>query len=134
VLRLQIKTEKKNLGIYLLEIFHNRTGHYGKAKANSVTLFYEEAGSGDPSILLVHGGMYDHTHFVRIYQQFCDRNLEMNKRIDELQITINEFEAKKAELQWPTLNESLSEYQESNTDNDNLNLEVVQNWTDTGRD
>jgi len=33
---------------------------------------------------------------VRIYQQFCDRNLEFNKREHELQVTINELEAKKA--------------------------------------
>ena len=36
---------------------------------------------------------------VRIYQQFCDKNLEMNKRINELQLIIDELEAKKTELQ-----------------------------------
>ena len=51
---------------------------------------------------------------VRIYQHFCDRNLEMNKRINELQLTIDELEVKKARL-----NESLSEFQE----NSDINLE-----------
>ena len=41
---------------------------------------------------------------VRIYQQFCDRNLELKKREDELRLSINELEAKEAEL-----NESLSQ-------------------------
>ena len=36
---------------------------------------------------------------VRIYQDFCDRNLELKKREDELQQTINELETKKIELQ-----------------------------------
>ena len=35
---------------------------------------------------------------VRIYQQFVDRNIELKKREDELQLTINELEAKEAEL------------------------------------
>ena len=35
---------------------------------------------------------------VRIYQNFCDRNLELKKRQDELQLSINELEVKKAEL------------------------------------
>ena len=30
-----------------------------KLKRDNVTLFYKEAGSGDPPILLVHGGMDD---------------------------------------------------------------------------
>jgi hypothetical protein len=35
---------------------------------------------------------------VRIYQDFCDRNLELKKREDELQLSIKELEAKEAEL------------------------------------
>jgi hypothetical protein len=35
---------------------------------------------------------------VRIYQQFCDRNLALKKREIELQLSINELEAKEAEL------------------------------------
>ena len=35
---------------------------------------------------------------VRTYQDFCDRNLKLKKREDELQLSINELEAKKAEL------------------------------------
>ena len=41
---------------------------------------------------------------VRTYQQFIDRNIELKKREDELQLSINELEAKEAEL-----NESLSQ-------------------------
>ena len=39
---------------------------------------------------------------VRIYQGFCDRNLEMNKRINELQGIVDELEAKRTELQKTT--------------------------------
>ena len=35
---------------------------------------------------------------VRIYQQFCDRNIELKKREDELQHSVNKLEAKEAEL------------------------------------
>jgi hypothetical protein len=35
---------------------------------------------------------------VRIYQGFCDRNLELKKREDGLQLSIKELEAKEAEL------------------------------------
>ena len=35
---------------------------------------------------------------VRIYQDFCDRNLALKKREDEIQLSINELEAKEAEL------------------------------------
>jgi hypothetical protein len=35
---------------------------------------------------------------VRIYQQFVDRNVGMNKRINELQLTIDELEDKKTSL------------------------------------
>jgi septal ring factor EnvC (AmiA/AmiB activator) len=35
---------------------------------------------------------------VRTYQDFCDRNLKLKKREDELQLSINELEAKEAEL------------------------------------
>ena len=34
----------------------------------------------------------------RTYQDFCDRNLKLKKREDELQLSINELEAKMAEL------------------------------------
>ncbi|MGH9982602.1 MAG: hypothetical protein ACRD8W_01440 [Nitrososphaeraceae archaeon] len=52
---------------------------------------------------------------VRIYQHFCDRNLALKKREDELQLSISELERKETRL-----NESLSEFQE----NDDFNLEV----------
>ena len=42
----------------------------GKLKRDNVTLFYKEAGSGDPPILLVHGGMDDHTHFSPQFEHF----------------------------------------------------------------
>ena len=35
---------------------------------------------------------------VRIYQDFCNRNLELKKREDALQLSINKLEAKEAEL------------------------------------
>lgn len=66
----------------------------------------------------------DLNNVVRIYQQFVDRNIEMNKRINELQKTIDELDARKAELQKTRLIEPQSELQENNAYNDNLNLEV----------
>ena len=36
---------------------------------------------------------------VRLYQDFCDRNLALKRREDELQLNVNELEAKKTELQ-----------------------------------
>jgi hypothetical protein len=62
----------------------------------------------------------------RIYQDFYDRNLELKKREDELQLSINELEARRAESQKTLLKEFLLEFQENNTYNDNLNLEVKQ--------
>jgi len=55
---------------------------------------------------------------VRTYQQFCDRNLELKKREDELQHGINELEAKKTELQETTTdsNQHVAEFQETNAD------------------
>ena len=55
---------------------------------------------------------------VRIYQDFCDRNLELKKREDELQHSINELEAKKTELQETTTdsNQHVAEFQETNAD------------------
>ena len=55
---------------------------------------------------------------VRIYQGFCDRNLELKKREDELQHSINELEAKKTELQETTTdsNRHVAEFQETNVD------------------
>ena len=41
-----------------------------KLKRDNVTLFCKEAGSGDPPILLVHGGMDDHTHFSPQFEHF----------------------------------------------------------------
>ena len=60
------------------------------------------------------------TNVVRTYQDFCDRNLELKKREDELQLTINELETTKVELQKTMLNEYPPEFQEGITDNDNL--------------
>ena len=64
---------------------------------------------------------------VRVYQQFCDRNLELKKREDELQQNIDELEAKRTDLQKTTTesNHHLAEFQENNSDNDNLNLEMT---------
>jgi predicted transcriptional regulator len=43
---------------------------------------------------------------VRVYQNFCDRNLTLKNREDELQLSISELEDKQTKL-----NESLSEFQ-----------------------
>ena len=60
---------------------------------------------------------------VRIYQDFCDRNLELKEREDELQHSIYELEAKKTELQETTTdsNQHVAGFQETNAD-----LEVEQ--------
>jgi pimeloyl-ACP methyl ester carboxylesterase len=41
-----------------------------KLKRDDIILFYKEAGSGDPPILLIHGGMDDHTHFSAQFEHF----------------------------------------------------------------
>ena len=62
----------------------------------------------------------DISNSVRIYQQFCDRNVELKNRENELQRSISELEAKNIESQEARLNESPPELQDGNTDNDNL--------------
>jgi pimeloyl-ACP methyl ester carboxylesterase len=42
----------------------------GRLKLGDINLFYEDIGSGDPPILLVHGGMDDHTHFIPQFEHF----------------------------------------------------------------
>ena len=67
-------------------------------------------------------------NIARVYQGFCDRNLALRKREDELHVSINELEVKKTELQ-KTINElqqHLAKMQENSAYNDNLNLEVKQ--------
>jgi predicted transcriptional regulator len=63
---------------------------------------------------------------VRIYQDFCDRNVELKNREDELQLTIGELEGKIADLQKTRFNESLSQFQGNDSDITNLNPEVKQ--------
>lgn len=58
---------------------------------------------------------------VRIYQHFCDRNVELKNREDELQLSIKELKTTKVELQKPMFNECQPEFQES--DIYNLNPE-----------
>jgi predicted transcriptional regulator len=55
---------------------------------------------------------------VRIYQDFCDRNLKLKNREDELQLSINELEAKRTELKKSTTksNQHLAEFQEINAE------------------
>jgi hypothetical protein len=55
---------------------------------------------------------------VQVYQDFCDRNLILKNREDELQRNIEELEAKKTKL-----NKYLSEFEESDMDKENVNLE-----------
>ncbi|MGA7369610.1 MAG: helix-turn-helix domain-containing protein [Nitrososphaeraceae archaeon] len=64
-------------------------------------------------------------HTVRIYQNFCDRNLKLKNREDELLLSISELEAKKSELATAELQHP-AEVQENNLYNDNLNLEIEQ--------
>jgi uncharacterized protein YerC len=65
---------------------------------------------------------------VRVYQDFCDRNLALKKREDELQLNVDKLEAKEIELQKTTieLQQHLAELQENNTYHDDLNPEVKQ--------
>lgn len=64
---------------------------------------------------------------VRIYQQFCDRNLSLKNREDELQLTINNLEAKENDLLKTIggLNQRVLELQNKIVNN-NLLLEVPQ--------
>lgn len=55
-------------------------------------------------------------NITRTYQQFCDRNIELKNRENELLKTISELEAKKTELQKSL---SQSEFQDNDTDNTN---------------
>jgi transcriptional regulator with XRE-family HTH domain len=55
---------------------------------------------------------------VRVYQDFCNRNLALKNREDELQRNIEELEAKKTRL-----NKSLSEFEENDMNKENSNLE-----------
>jgi hypothetical protein len=57
----------------------------------------------------------------RTYQQFCDRNIELKNREDELVNTINELKTKKIELQKSL---SHSEFQDNDTDNTNMILKA----------
>jgi hypothetical protein len=70
---------------------------------------------------------------VRIYQGFCDRNLTLRKREDELKQSISRLDAKEAELQ-TRLNKSLSEFQENDADNNNPNLERTPDRLFSGED
>ncbi len=63
---------------------------------------------------------------VRIYQDFCDRNVVLKKREDELLFSIRELEAKKPELQKTIsrLEQHLSTLSEYEFNTSNLNPEV----------
>jgi ABC-type phosphate transport system auxiliary subunit len=65
---------------------------------------------------------------VRVYQDFCDRNITLKKREDELQLNVDKLEAKEIELQKTTieLQQHLAELQESYTCRDNPNTNVKQ--------
>jgi len=41
-----------------------------KLNRDGVALFYDEAGSGDPPMLFIHGGIADHTHFAPQFEHF----------------------------------------------------------------
>ena len=57
-------------------------------------------------------------NIVRTYQQFVDRNIELKKREDELQHSINELEARRTESQETTTdsNQHVTGFQETNAD------------------
>jgi uncharacterized protein YlxW (UPF0749 family) len=65
---------------------------------------------------------------VRTYQDFCDRNLKLKKREDELQLSINKLEAREKELQKTTteFQQHVSRLTENNAYNTHLNQEVKQ--------
>lgn len=65
---------------------------------------------------------------VRVYQDFCDRNLVLKRREDELQQSVNKLEAKETELQKTTieLQQYLAELQKNSTFHDSLNPKVKQ--------
>jgi hypothetical protein len=64
----------------------------------------------------------------RIYQGFCDRNLNLSKREHELQLSISELEANNVELQTiiTEFQDHASMPSESNPDNDNLDIGIKQ--------
>jgi chromosome segregation ATPase len=65
---------------------------------------------------------------VRVYQDFCNRNLVLKKREDELQLTVKELEAKENELQRTIsgLKQQLLELREFNEENNTLDLDIKQ--------
>ena len=65
---------------------------------------------------------------VKTYQNFCDRNLALKNREDELLLSAGELESREDELQKTIsgLEERLSELQEYNSYRDFLNPEVKQ--------
>src|SRR5919106_3901126 len=65
---------------------------------------------------------------VRVYQDFCDRNLALKNREDELQQIIDAMENKRTELQKTTteLQQHLADLQENNAYRDYLNPEAKQ--------
>ena len=64
---------------------------------------------------------------VRVYQDFCDRNLALKNREDALQRNVDESEAKKAELEKTTteLQQQLTELQGNSIDR----VILVTSWT-----
>jgi chromosome segregation ATPase len=63
---------------------------------------------------------------VQTYQLFIDRNIALKNREDELLNTISELEAKQTELQKTLagLKQQVSEFQDINADNTDLNRDV----------
>jgi hypothetical protein len=65
---------------------------------------------------------------VRVYQQFCDRNISLKNREDELQLNIIELKDKEKELRKLTteLKQHLSRLQENISNDTNMSPEVKQ--------
>ena len=88
-----------------------------------------------PRVRLEYGRVIDEINWckaalnneVRVYQDFCDRNLGLYKREGELKRNIDELEAKKTEVEKTTAElQRPAEVHENNVYNDNLNLEIKQ--------
>ena len=61
-----------------------------------------------------------------MYQQFCDRNLALKKREDELQLSVSELGDNETELRKTIseLKQQLLEFQQNKVNNNNLDPEI----------
>jgi hypothetical protein len=94
--------------INLLQIVNDHlprvTSEYEKLKAEINSLEYEKSNSA------------------KQYQQLCDRILELNNRVDQLQLTVKELEDTKAklEIQSRRLQDFVKDFQDNNIEHDKV--------------